>query len=455
MNYLSFRHYARADWSRSRFYSLSDKTRGLLAGLTNDVQITVFVSPSSDGYQDVLNLLREYQYASARVRVEQVDPHRDIARTEELARQHDVPFANVVVFESAGRTRRVTVEELFETGRESPDPGAAPGGAAFRGEEAFSSAILGLVQGRVPVAYFLEGHGERDPDSADRAEGYSSVAAMVRRDGVEIRKLRLGEAKALPEDADALVIAGPLKRLAQPELDLLRKGIAQNGRMLVLLDAGVETGLESLFEEWGVRFDHDVVVDPARTLTGRELFLTGYGAHPITRGLDGVAAVLYVPRSVMPLDGDRREGRPADRPEVTVLAESSAGGWAESDPDQSPMKFDKDFDRPGPVAVAVAVERGPAPGLDVQIRPMRLVLFGDSDFVANGALAGANSDLFLDALNWLLDRDDLLAVGAKPVDELQLMLTRGQLRRLFWLLVFGLPGAVALWGALVWARRRA
>jgi hypothetical protein len=46
------------------------------------------------------------------------------------------------------------------------------------------------------------------------------------------------------------------------------------------------------------------------------------------------------------------------------------------------MKFDPGRDRPGPVG-SRRREKGPVPGFDVQIRPTRIVVFGDSDFVAN------------------------------------------------------------------------
>ena len=56
-----------------------------------------------------------------------------------------------------------------------------------------------------------------------------------------------------------------------------------------------------------------------------------------------------------------------------------------------------------------------------------MVVFGDSDFVSNGALAGGDQDLFMSALNWLLDREELMAIAPKPIEEIKLSLTRKQL----------------------------
>jgi ABC-type uncharacterized transport system involved in gliding motility auxiliary subunit len=114
-----------------------------------------------------------------------------------------------------------------------------------------------------------------------------------------------------------------------------------------------------------------------------------------------------------------------------------------------------EVDEPGPVSVAVAVERGAGPGIDVEIRPTQLVVFGDSDFLANDAASGGNLDLFLSALNWLVEREELMAIAPKPIEEMRLVINERQLRLLFWAFVLGLPGAVCAVGLVVWVRRRA
>ena len=134
---------------------------------------------------------------------------------------------------------------------------------------------------------------------------------------------------------------------------------------------------------------------------------------------------------------------------------SADSAWAETDRDQKPMRFDATRDRKGPVCVGVAAEKGTVADLDVEIKPTRLVVFGDSDFVSNfAALSGANADLFLSSLNWVLERQQLLAISPKAPQESRLLMDDLQLRLLFWSIVVGLPGIVAIVGAAVWVRRR-
>lgn len=453
VNYLAHRHYVRGDWSRSKFYQLSDKTRTLLDSLSNRVDVVVFFQPDHALFEDVRNLLAEYSYVSGNVHVERVDPNRDLARAEELARRYEVNDLNVVVFSYEGRTKFVTADELTDLDYAGMLSGEAPQPTSFKGELIFSSAIQSIVQARQPVVYFLRGHGERDINDRDPYSGYSSLAQQVRRDNADVKDLVLGEARGIPKDADAVILPGPTKTLAAQEIELLRNWLAGGGRLMVLLDTGPSAGLRPLLEGWGVRLEDDVVVDPTRTLSGLDLFVDDYGSHPITRNLRNVTSVFYLPRSIEPL-APPAGGVPADQPKVTALARSSADSWAESDLEQKPMKFDASRDRRGPVSVSVAAEKGPVQGVDVDIRPSRLVVFGDTDFLSNGALSGGNVDLFLSALNWLLEREQLMAIAPKPLDETRLVMTEAQVRRLFWMVVVILPGLVGVVGAGIWLQRR-
>ena len=454
VNYLSYRHYWRADWSRSRYYSLSDKTLSLLAALTNTIDVVVFFQPGQDVYDDVDNLLKEYQYKCPLLNIIRVDPDRDIARTEEMAAKYEVNQANVIVFDNHTRKKYLKTEDIVEYDYSGMAYGQQPTKVGFKGEQAFSSAIQSITQGRVPTVYFLQGHGERDIEDYSQRGGFSGIAQQIRRDNIDIRKLVLGEEAAIPADCDVLIIARPKKKLSQPELDIVRKYLDQKGRIMALMDPVGDTGLEALFADWGLRLGNDVVVDATRTLTGGELFATEYGTHPITKDLKGVTSIFYLPRSVEPIAESEVGSEQPDKPHGAVLVSCSLSGWAEVNLEESPMKYDPATDRPGPVGIAAAVEKGPVPEIDVKIRPTRLVVFGDSDFVSNNALLAGNVDFFMSALNWLLEREELMAISSKTVEQTRLVMNRFQLRVVLWVVVVAMPLAVALIGGLVWVRRR-
>ena len=462
VNYVSFRNYARHDFSRTKLYQLSDKTTGLLKSLTNSVEVTVFLEPNRDAasaevFEDVDNLLKEYQEAAPTVHVKKIDPNRDVALAELFAKKYQ-PSGFGVMFDTGGRTKYVLAEELVEMDYSAAQMGGPPRKIGFKGEQAFSSALQNITQAKTPTVYFLQGHGEHDPDGYDRTKGYANLAHEITRDNVTVKKLTLGEQKAIPADCDALIVAGPQKRLAPLEVEQVRQFLAKNGRALFLLDSLTETGLAPLLKEWGVQVGDDVVVDPSRTMSGNELFVTQYEPHPITAKLAGVSSILYLPRSVSAVE-EAAPGPDAapDRPRATTLIKCTAAGWGETTPDQNPVRYDPGVDHKGPLGVAAAVEKGSAPGaLDTQIKPVRLVVIGDSTFLANSTLGtGGGVDLFQSALNWLLDRKELMAIAPKAVAEYRLVVEAGQLRLLGWLVIGGLPALIAALGIVVWLRRRA
>ena len=469
LNFGAYRYLnVRWDVSSLRYFTLSEKTLNMLGELDGEISIVTVFDRESTLSDDIKRLLDEYVYAASRldgltVRIEHVDPDRHLARTRELADRYDLTEANLLVVEVNERWKVLPGEALVDYDRVIDDSRLQDGilwvkqeRQGFRGEQMISSAIHSLQAAAGPTVYFLTGNGERDIREFSNPAGYSGAARLLARDNIEVRTVLLTGEVGVPDDCDALIVAGPDRRFAEAERKLLADYLARGGRMLFMLDSGVSTGLEGLLEQWGVALDRDVVVGV--TLSGRELLVHQYGEHGITRGLKNIVTQFYMPRSVEPVERrDEGVSVAADRPMVTVLARTEEG-WAERNLTQSPPRFDPGTDRAGPISIAVAVERGAASAIDVNIRPTRAVVVGDADFVSNGALksgAGGNTDFFLSAVNWLLEREALMAISAKAPIDVSLDMNEGQAGIALVLIVFALPLAASLLGLVVWIRRRA
>lgn len=458
VNMIARNHAVRSDWSSTKYYSLSGKTISLLQSLEQRLDVVVFFQDDHELYEDVRNLLSSYTHASKYVHVEWVDPNRDLARTEELAKKYSVKEANQVVFDHQGRNMFVGKDQIavydYTSVKRKAD---VPKMTAFRGEEAFSSAIQSVMQESRPVVYFTQGHGERSPKEFDERKGYSEIGKLIEHDNVELMPLLFGRESRVPDDCDTLVIAGPTKKFASEEAGLVDGYLKRGGRVFVLLDALIETGLEPMLESWGVAVRRDVVVDPSRTLKGRGILLAAYARHPITEKMRGFSSIFYLPRSVQPTVIARKLWLKAhDKPKVYPLFLSTAEAWSESQPEENPAKYDAstlDYRDPQGISMGVAVEKG-SEGLDVLTKPTRMVVIGDSDFASNAGLTGGDQDVFMGVLNWLLEREELIGIAPKPAQKIKLLMTRGQLNRLFWIVLLAVPGLFALAGFVVWMRRR-
>jgi hypothetical protein len=108
------------------------------------------------------------------------------------------------------------------------------------------------------------------------------------------------------------------------------------------------------------------------------------------------------------------------------------------------------------IVVATASERVQAKdNLPFSVKGGRFVLFGCSDFVANGRYTTrANGTIFLYALNWLADRDAQLNVPPRPIEKFQLTLSSHETMQLRYALLFVLPGIACLLGFIVYLTRR-
>ena len=443
VNVLGARYYQRLDLTSTRMYTLSEKSIAILTGLSDPLTITLFYQPDNALYDPVSTLLKEYAGSSPQIRVEKVDPHRDIAQAQRLAQRYKVDALNVVVFESGGKSKYVTDEEIAEFEFAGYLTGIPPRMIAFKGEEAFTSAILSVTQARLPAVRFATGHAERPLGDAGVA-GISQAVKLLRQDNMDVGSVTLlGEEKLDPAEVDCLIIAGPKLRFSESELELVRSYLEAGGAVLALLDPLMDSGVERVAAGWGIDVGQDIVVDPAQKLpfvSAANVFITSYTDHEIVRGLEGVATLFPLARSVSPA-GETPEGV-----QVSALASTTEGGWGESDVDNSPFSFDEGSDREGPVSIAAAMWRDPS----------RMVVVGDSDFVTNAQVANlGNSDLFLNSVNWLLQREKLISISPKIAEDMRINLTNRQMGNAFWQIVIALPAlSLSLGGAVWWKRRK-
>ena len=106
------------------------------------------------------------------------------------------------------------------------------------------------------------------------------------------------------------------------------------------------------------------------------------------------------------------------------------------------------------VAVEIAAESG-VENPEANGNGLRMVVVGDSDFASNGQLQSVPNATFLaNSLNWLVDRETLVGIPPKTPEQVRLSLTRGELTKITWLVLGGLPGLALALGIAVYMRRR-
>lgn len=444
LNFIFTRHEKRFDLSETGKFSLAPQTVKLLENLEREVKVTGFFQENSRPRQEFQDLADSYRYHSDRLDYELIDPDRSPA----IAKQYGVAQYNTVVLESGGQEARIkSAVELIS-------------------EEELTNALIRVSRDEKKVVYFLTGHGEHSIEDAE-ASGYSQAKEELVKEGFEVKELMLLQQGGIPEDASVLVIAGPQRLFLESERKAIRQYVDRGGRLVVMLDPQNLSELEYMLAAWGVEMLDGIVVNASANLT-----LLGFDASNalVMEYSDTHAAVKDLKLAALfPLAQSMRfapEQAPGVRYEV--LAKTAPESWAETDFSGSQVRYDPEQDRLGPLDVAAALEFGPEkteapedsqedskePG-ETEPPGGRVVIIGDSDFVANRTFNfSGNSDFFFSVLHWLAEEQDLISIKPKETQFSPLILTRQQGRIFFLIPVVVLPAAVIAAGIGVWRKRK-
>ena len=330
----------------------------------------------------------------------------------------------------------------------------------YPSERNITNALARLTRERAIRVYFTTGHGEIDLAS-ESDTGYSGIAALLRDQGFEPQAFVGPAAAEVPADADVVVVAAPERDLMPEELAALDRYLARGGRMLVLADAGQHSNFYSEFlPRWGFTLDDAVVLDRASSPLLRDPKPVNLLVHlfapynPVTRNLSQRTMVL-LPRA-RPVDLGRKP-QPDDKLDRAAFASQRA--WISRDVSQALAGAETsapDGADSHEISI-VATGRYPRGGdEDTSAHEARIVVVGDRDFASNRLLdALYNRDLLLNAVRWLGNDEQHIALSDKGWTPNQDPLTLQQTVAYFYFLAFALPESLLLLGIFAWWRLRA
>ena len=450
--WLSLHGVFRFDVHESSVHRLSEGTITLLQEWSDPLEITILFQSEHPLYEDIVALMAEYALYASPLKITWIDPLKDRAATEKVAARYQLDQAQVIIVDQGQAYRVIQAADMMEvesiTGEEHYRI------LTFLGEQKISSALRELSEGTRPIIYFVEGHGEHRLTQTSMGRGYASFAPLLEQHGLDARSLQLSGVQAIPSDAKAVVVAGPTRRISRGALEAIERYLHRNGKLYMLLDAQQQSGYAPLLRRWGVSMPEGIVMDPAHTLRGQEVNVQPFKGHEIGATLTGLVQ-LTLPRAIIPAPLTITDDNEVDRPRISVLMQSSQESWLENDPFDNIIQLDLNRgDLPGPIPLAVAVERGVPQTLDMQLGSSKLVVIGDADFVSNGNISGSNADLFLHTLDWLIDRDDFIDIPERKIKHVRVVLSEKTLKHTFWGYVCTPPILVLLIGGWVAIRRR-
>ena len=461
VNSIAFKHYKRWDFSRDQKYALSDKTKRFLKTIKGKMRITVFFSPNTPITGDVQNLLTEYQYAGkGKIDIEHVDPERNLSRAKEVFDKYKVVTdESLLVLDYQGRNKTVKASEMADIDQSGMALGEGPRVSAFKGEQAITSAMMDLVEGKKNTLGYVVGH--KEPPLSENST-ITILKTFIENENIKFQELNLFNLDAISSELKTILIFGPQYDLSDRELKLLRDFWDKQGRILLLLDPSAKTPkLDGFLNELGVKVNDDRLMVFLRTgieevaLT-RDVQAHFLGGSPVTKRLADVRALFFGGTSSLTLEPDRVR---AANIRIDPLIQAEKGYFAETDyntDDQAKLQADAKRNSDTPLTIGAAVEKGASADERVQVNSARLVAVSNAAFVQDNAVTQDQQalDFISGSVNWLLSREQLIGIAPKIPKPLVFTLNEDSLRNFRWIILILMPLIPAVIGAVVWWQRR-
>ena len=456
-------HPLRMDLTANREYSLSPQTVKMMQAVDKPVHITFF---HDRGMRETVELYELFAAQNDKITVEFFDPMINPAQ----AKLRGVEFAGTALYESEGR--KLTINGPTETD--------------------IANGILRITQAKQQIACFVDGHGEPDPfslESHDHMEGdaghshgletkfvqHERHGMAKARGGLEAMNYVVEKVSLLKADAElsrcaVLIVAGPQSPLLDAELRSIDRYLDEGGNAMFMIDPFVKTGLEAVIRKFGIELGQGMVIDEASHFWADPSTpaVTDYNRHEITSKLP----LSFFPgvRPLMPTKD------PVAGVQVRQLVNSSAKSFVNADKMRIDYKSGKNGYGPQTLMATArinpkTVESGetllkrlrgeesadskPAPEKTIVRKEARIVVSGDSDFATNSFYhVLGNGALFLNAVNFLASRENLIGLEPRTYDLPYVSMTNTQMKGTFILSIILIPLLMAAVGVAVWWRRR-
>ncbi|AFM25651.1 GldG family protein [Desulfomonile tiedjei] len=458
IQYIAIQNPKRWDLTKTGKHTLAPQSKQLMDTLKEKkipVDVLVFYESKDSGTREATkDLLDQYKDVYSEFHYSFHDPDRD--RT--LALQNSIDTYPTMVLKIGGKDERVN----------------------SMNEESITNAISRLLRTETKKIYLLKGHGELSPES-DEVDGFKAAKTQIEKQNYKVEDLVLLQAPGVPEDAAAVIVAGPKTDPMDSEFQALRQYLERGGHLLVLLTPFKTPKLANFLKNYGFVTEEDIVVDRmSRALGGDYLMpvITTYIKHQITKNFT-LASFFPEVRSVV-ASRDFKQGV-----EVQELALTSDVSWTinEEQLKSGNANFDEKTGKKGPISVMAVSTYTPPQGKPDQTKAAdiekekefsdeppdkkteeetakkpvksRIVVFGSSLVAANKffKLQG-NPDLFMNSVSWLAEDENLIAIRPKSTKATPIVLTSSESWAVFAIPLLFVPLIWIVIGVVVFVYRK-
>ena len=411
------------DWTRDNRNTLTEISRTILEQVTQPLQMTALARNAASERHSLQRNIEKYQRYKSDITLRFLDSETEIEQAKELH------------LNNPGQLR-LDYQDRFEIVDQIT-------------ERDITNALNRLSRQTNPWVVFLTGHGERDPFNEEN-HGYSSLKQTLDSSGVQVQDINLLESTSIPDNISVLVVAAPQSELLQGEEKLILEYVEHGGNLLWLREPNSGEQLNVLTHRLGITWFEGTIVDAnqqLRSILGIKhpaiVPVVEYQAHAITNNLKN--QTLYPFAVGFDFDANSEW-------HVQPLFYSLPRAWAEtaSLTGDDVVFSTEEGDIAGPLLMAAALTRKRA-----DETAQRIVIIGDSDFMANGYIGnGDNLSLSVSVLQWLTHDDTRISLLPYRPPDISIEFSNIAIASLASSYLLIVPLGVLLTGVIIGVRRR-
>ena len=438
VNVIGVSLFARIDLTDDDVYSLSDASIQLVRELEDPLTFKAYFTdnlpaPYGTNRRFLKDKLDDYRaYGGNKVQYQFIDPAEEEA--EEDARRLRIPPVQIQVIERDNvQLQNAYMGLAIEYGGERETIPVVEDLSTL--EYDITSAVRRLTRDELPVVGFLSGHGE---PSVFQEMG-TLRQALAR--NYDVRSITISDSVLDPRP-EALLIVAPADTIPDDHLRAIDSYVIEGGRLALFVNqvaadlrqgqaSAVSLGLERLLDAYGVELRTDLVMDvqssPVTVQQQAGLFSFArqieYPFLPIATRFSPDNMMVNRLREVVFHFVSSIDTSAATPPGVAVeplIYSSSKSDTQEGFFFIQPVMEQRPDFSGGPFTLAAAFS-GTFPSAydpSQESIPTRIVVAGDGDFINESILGRVpgNIEFALNAVDWLVQEDELLAIRAKKIE---------------------------------------
>jgi ABC-2 type transport system permease protein len=439
----------KADLTKERLYSLSEQTFKVLDNLDQDVEIFVLSQIGKENPM-VDEILKKYEQRTDRLRLTYVDPYRNPGFAKKYEEQQGrTPGENSVIVTSGKKFKSISPWDMYNYRQTDPNNPFAQEASSSKIEQVLTGTILYVTSEKNPTLYVLQGHREsRLP---------YEMRVQLENENYKINDLNLLPLEKVPDDADTLLVISPKLDINDSEEQKIRDFLLKRGGSAVfMMDLRTDgfPNLGKLLASYGVRLNPVLVIERADNRYIPQFpyaLVPEMPTHTITNALEANDMLVLFPisQAVEELEIKKRSIK------IEPLLVSSAKSYGKIDI-TSENRDQTLSDPDGPFVLAVAVtDEG-----EREDQQSKIIVTGGSFFLYPEEvlpvrlMQPGNYDFFLNCLNWLQGKEELISITPKSLMVFSLKLNQFQFYLYAGITVILIPLLILGSGLIIWIRRR-